>query len=439
MKLTLSSIALLASTIGLEPQGSLAANTSTGGPLSRVSAAEKHRSRHPDFERALQLRLLQDEEGGEAHNARSLASDDCESELSRYALSLLNQMSAQDASALFVDALADKIAFVHKIVIDKSEDDEYFGENGEYTDELLSRMDDIERFYGLGTTTSTTEEQPSILLGAHGSAIAIRSVRVRFCELIRSSPRFDCDGYADEVNRIINRIPGRYSNPLLTMNAFVANSDFARDFNDIDSSSIKTTIAFGDGILTYMESTGHASDHDPDFVLAHEYGHVLQIENGMYKIRSDGTISSSLRSRLELMADAFAAYYMAHNRGGALPTDEIDEISTRAATMGDFLDGPESVHGTPGQRECAAIWGANFAKSKAQALTSVEDFETAFDQVYADVELGKSEVCPNLKAIVACDESSDDDSSSFDSRRVVLSVSLIVGAVGTALSFFSFL
>ena len=51
-------------------------------------------------------------------------------------------------------------------------------------------------------------------------------------------------------------------------------------------------------------------DVAPQAILAHEYGHQVQFQLGMF---GDGTPAGT--RRLELMADALSAYYLSHIRG----------------------------------------------------------------------------------------------------------------------------
>eukprot|EP00525_Craspedostauros_australis_P010274 CAMPEP_0198132268 /NCGR_PEP_ID=MMETSP1442-20131203/57951_1 /TAXON_ID= /ORGANISM="Craspedostauros australis, Strain CCMP3328" /LENGTH=149 /DNA_ID=CAMNT_0043793233 /DNA_START=15 /DNA_END=464 /DNA_ORIENTATION=+ len=122
----------------------------------------------------------------------------------------------------------------------------------------------------------------------------------------------------------------------------------------------------------------------------------------MFNFNAFGQIDPATRMRMELMADAISAYYMAHARGGAVSVEEVDQLSQRAANLGDFIIASEGDHGTPGQRECAAIWGSTYAKDQGRTMVSVRIVMREFNDVYSKIVAGDGKVCPDLQTPLLC-------------------------------------
>jgi len=136
----------------------------------------------------------------------------------------------------------------------------------------------------------------------------------------------------------------------------------------------------GDGIVQYLEFSG-LGDAGPDFVLFHEFGHHVQIANGVF----DDLENIPEHTRYtELMADALAAYYAHHPRGATFQTKRIVECARAAFSVGDCSFGSPGHHGTPNQREKAVHFAVDLIdgnSKKGHILTSAE-FIGLFDSVY---------------------------------------------------------
>ncbi len=146
-----------------------------------------------------------------------------------------------------------------------------------------------------------------------------------------------------------------YDHPLFTLNAF-AFSAGGEIFPG--SGIIPDKIVMGDGILEGVEAIGLATN-GPDLIHAHEFAHQVQFEIGAFD--TELTDQAEQTRRTELMADAFAAYNLAHASGASFQTKRIVEVVTASFSVGDCaLDNP-GHHGTPNQRAAAAEWGANLA------------------------------------------------------------------------------
>lgn len=93
---------------------------------------------------------------------------------------------------------------------------------------------------------------------------------------------------------------------------------------------------------------------------AHEFAHHVQFELG-----AAGTSPPSPEGtrRAELMADAFAAYYGSHARGATFQAKRFADVLTAAFVAGDCQFAANGHHGTPDQREAAALWVGSVSQS----------------------------------------------------------------------------
>jgi hypothetical protein len=92
---------------------------------------------------------------------------------------------------------------------------------------------------------------------------------------------------------------------------------------------------------------------------------------------------------IELMADTFAAYNLAHARGASFQTKRIVDIVSASFNIGDCGFDDPGHHGTPNQREAAAAWGADLANSAhpqgkiKSATTMLELFDAQLPRLIA--------------------------------------------------------
>ena len=93
------------------------------------------------------------------------------------------------------------------------------------------------------------------------------------------------------------------------------------------------------------------------FIVAHEYGHQIQHELGLFE-RGLPTV------RMELQADCFAGTW-ARSAEDRLEEGDIQEALNTALAVGDYQTGAEGHHGTPEQRKEA--WTRGFEAGDPQA------------------------------------------------------------------------
>jgi hypothetical protein len=247
---------------------------------------------------------------------------------------------------------------------DSEEMEEYFGPEGEYTEEIRNIFDQAREFWsGSGVVDEIH------IRGAHGSDLADEHKLIPTLELLFEGS-YDRDytvhDHANQIQELIMRLPGGYDFPLLTFNAFATD-----EMDDVDPS-----IIIGDGYFEFQKASSSESE-GPEYVLTHEFAHHV-----MYAM----DLSMDDYKKEELMADAFAAYFLANNNGGDMTSNEISNVHKVAFSVGDCEIKDNFHHGTPRQRTCATIWGATFADSEEGRNLNARQLYTGFNDWYSAIE-----------------------------------------------------
>lgn len=132
-------------------------------------------------------------------------------------------------------------------------------------------------------------------------------------------------------------------------------------------------------------------------VLAHEWGHQIQFDNGWF------TSSEPTSRPIELEADAFSGYYMA--LGENYSWQSIAAYLDAVASKGDYNFTDPSHHGTPQERLAAAQLGFQTAVQSTQTGTALsyadlhQVFSTSISS-FASKQLVIPETASSLAAIV---------------------------------------
>jgi hypothetical protein len=137
--------------------------------------------------------------------------------------------------------------------------------------------------------------------------------------------------------------------PLLSANAYAFTG--AGDPNPA-LAALPDMIVMGDGIQQLFNDLG-LGDVAPQSILAHEFGHQVQYENRLFASTLSGPEATR---RTELMADAFATYFLAHSRGASLQWKRVQLFVRVFHTIGDCGFTDPGHHGTPNQRMRSAEW-----------------------------------------------------------------------------------
>jgi hypothetical protein len=172
-----------------------------------------------------------------------------------------------------------------------------------------------------------------------------------------------------------------YDNPLWTLNAFAFSGEGE---TDPFLAALPDKLIVGDGIVAAYDAIG-LGDVGVRVIMAHEFGHHVQYELGVFG--TGPTDPAEATRRTELMADAMAAYFGTHKKGLALNRKRVADALLSFYTVGDCQFDSPGHHGTPLQRERAADWGADLAAAAkprsyiVPPATFVELFDAALPQI----------------------------------------------------------
>lgn len=147
----------------------------------------------------------------------------------------------------------------------------------------------------------------------------------------------------------------------------------------------KNSIILGDGLLQLFESLG-IGDAGPDFILFHEFGHHIQMGLDIEELKEGGTPEGT--RYVELLADAYSAYFGHHPRGASFQTKRVLELSKAAFALGDCLFTASSHHGTPKQRARAVAFAVKLidnVKGGKNNILKAATFKAKFDKAYAAI------------------------------------------------------
>jgi hypothetical protein len=192
------------------------------------------------------------------------------------------------------------------------------------------------------------------------------------------------EAWAADVQNVIETEPTTNggNHPLFTFNAFAISAP---------SLGIPDKIVMGDGVLDAYNAIGF-NDVAPEAIFAHEFGHHIQFERNYFDELPPGadpaTVDDAeLTRHNELMADAFAGYYLTHKRGAALNKKRVAEFLQVFFQAGDCAFTNPGHHGTPVQRMRASRFGftvADEAQKQGHILTAAQ-VHARFEAVYPSI------------------------------------------------------
>jgi hypothetical protein len=243
---------------------------------------------------------------------------------------------------------------------------QYFGVNGEYSQRLTKTFKDLKRFWNI-------QSDGIILAAMHGNMLLDRDRVIRIDRILYGDSQEEAEFWADLVLEILDFYP-EYRNgdhPIFTFNAF---ADRAFDFPPYGR--VPQKIVMGDGIMQAFTGIGFG-DVAPQAILAHEFGHHIQFQLNL--ITTPRTPEGTRRT--ELMADAYAAYFLSHSRGASMQWKRVKQFLEVFFNIGDCAFTDNGHHGTPTQRMAAAEWAynvANDAQKQGHILTA-QQFTALFE------------------------------------------------------------
>jgi len=261
----------------------------------------------------------------------------------------------------------DALPLNHAVYFENSAVNQSFGLKGEYTNQLNNSFKDLKRFWGI-------QPDKIIMVAAHGSVLQDRNKVFKTYKAM-GYPDEKVNDYTDSIATLLKTYP-QYLNgdhPAFTINQYaVPDTTFA----GVGQSPAK--IVIGDGNLKGFEGIGYR-DIAPQAILAHEVGHHLQYDLGILK--PGMKLIPKTARRVELMANAYAAYYLSHAREAALQGKSVQQVSDLLSNTGDCSFKGSSHHGTPSQNKAAAEWGYNLGKDaqKQGHILSSREFARLFD------------------------------------------------------------
>jgi hypothetical protein len=244
-----------------------------------------------------------------------------------------------------------------------SSEGQYYGVNGEYTKVITKTFKDLQRFFNIPS-------DDIVLAAMHGDMLLDRDRIIRTYVNVYGLPPTLAAAFADIVVDYANEIPQFRDgdHPIFTFNAFAFSG----------WNYIPKKIIMGDGILAAFEGIGYG-DVAPQAILAHEFAHQVQYHLDLFVEDPDNVPEATRRT--ELMADAYAAYYLSHARGATMQWKRVEQFLEVFFNLGDCGFESDGHHGTPTQRMAAAEWGYNLANNaqKQGHIISVEKFAELFE------------------------------------------------------------
>jgi hypothetical protein len=251
------------------------------------------------------------------------------------------------------------------LVFENSSANQYFSRNGEYTQTLTKTFKDLKRFWNIETSNM-------VLAAMHGNMLTNKTRLVRTYEIV-GFPTAVAENYADFVLEILDAYPQLRNgdHPIFTFNAFALSG-----FEYAPVGIIPNKIIMGDGILEAYTAIGYG-DVAPKAILAHELGLHIQFQLNLFT--GEGTPEATRRT--ELMADAYAAYYLSHSRGAAMQWKRVQQFLVVFFNIGDCSFNSTGHHCTPTQRMAAAQFGYNVANSaqKQGHILTAQQFTALFE------------------------------------------------------------
>ncbi|CAN5431538.1 hypothetical protein BH20BAC1_BH20BAC1_05490 [soil metagenome] len=301
------------------------------------------------------------------NNALKLVATPCDPDTPLF-LWLDGELADWDGLVIFYAVITGMLDFptYDALLFENSSAGQYFGKDGEYTKPLVKTFKDLKRFWNIQT-------DDLVMVAMHGSMLRDRDRVIRIDMILYGDDQATAEFWADLILELLDEVP-QYRNgdhPIFTFNAFAQPSFF---FPPVGV--IPPKIVMGDGIMEGYTALGYG-DIAPQAILAHEFGHHIQFQLDLFTDVS----SPEATRRTELMADAFAAYYLSHARGATMQWKRVKQFLQVFFNIGDCGFTSNGHHGTPTQRMAAAEWAyklADNAQKQGHILTA-QQFVALFE------------------------------------------------------------
>lgn len=289
---------------------------------------------------------------------------------------LLEQIAgwSKGAVGILSNEEAAKMAIFVAIFTEEDPENQYYGVKGEYTAQLKKSFKALQRFWDINSDNI-------VMVAAHGSMLQDRDKVAKVYQAEYGYRVEMANKYADSLATLFKTYP-EYLNgnhPFFTFNGYAHQQK-----NYPVVGQVKDKIIFGDALLQAFDALGYG-DTAPQAILAHEFGHHIQYDLG---IKDYGIpLTPAGNRRTELMADAYAAYFLSHPQGAAMQWKSVQQAAEVFSNLGDCNFESELHHGTPNQRRAATEWGYKLANEpdKQDHIISSREFVRLFDADLKDV------------------------------------------------------
>jgi hypothetical protein len=244
-----------------------------------------------------------------------------------------------------------------------------FGADGDYTTKATHTFSDLRNFWDI-------KSDDIQLVPAHGRMLLDTARVTKVFTTFYGFPQTTSANTADFIAAQVNTATFDYGDaPIFTFNAY-ANSMEGQTLPGIGA--VPDRIVIGDGVLDGFALVG-LDDVTAQAILAHEFGHHIQFEDGLFASPLTGPEATR---RTELMADAFSSYFLTHARGAAMNWKRVEQFGQTFYQVGDCGFTANGHHGTPNQRLRTSLWAygiADAARPQGHILPS-QTFDALFEQ-----------------------------------------------------------
>jgi hypothetical protein len=277
-----------------------------------------------------------------------------------------------EAGRLFemLDLGADILPTYEAIYFQTPATPQYYGYDGDFTKAINKTERDIKRFWDIPSSHIQ-------VVAMHGTMLLDQERTARTYVEVFGIPEAVAEEWAKALADSLAASP--------TMNG----GDYAYfTFNAVSArgQGFEDKIVMGDGILEMYARIGYG-DVAPQAIFAHEFAHQIQFENEYFEDLGPEVSPAEETRYTELMADAMAAYYLTHKRGGTLNAKRVAQFLQVFYQIGDCAFDDPGHHGTPNQRLAAAQFGFRLADEaqKQGHILSSEEFHDLFLAYYPNI------------------------------------------------------
>ena len=315
------------------------------------------------------------ESGRQAINRNDYVCSEQNSDVVQYMYDELYATLAQESSLFYsiYNIYGDLIPTYDALYFQSSATPQTYGYDGKFTTQIVNAERDIKAFWDI-------ESDDIQVVAMHGDMLLDEARVARTYNLVFGYPLATATAYAKTIKNALlaSKTMNGGDFAFFTFNAF-AFTTYGGQFPD--------KIVMGDGILESYAAIGFG-DVAPQAIFAHEFGHHIQYENGYFNDFPSPRYSEAEQTRYtELMADAYAAYFLTHSRGAAMNQKRVEQFHQVFFQIGDCSFKSDGHHGTPNQRHAAAAFGfqlAADAQRQGQILTS-DAFHDLFFAAYPKI------------------------------------------------------